>query len=59
MVENPEGKKIDRKPYRKPRLEQVKLIAEEAVLDNCKTAPGGGLGNPCGPTGQPLVTFGT
>ena len=58
MTKNPETKKTMRKPYNKPRLEQVKLIAEEAVLVNCKTHPGGGLGNPCGPTAQPLSIFG-
>ena len=26
-----------RQPYHKPQLEEVKLIAEEAVLGNCKT----------------------
>ena len=31
-------KKTTRQPYRKPQLEQVQLIAEEAVLSNCKTA---------------------
>ena len=31
-----------RKPYRKPRIEQVKLVPEEAVLSACKTLSGGG-----------------
>jgi len=27
-----------RKTYSKPKLEQVQLVAEEAVLEGCKTA---------------------
>lgn len=29
-----------KKPYQKPRLEEVKLVPEEAVLAFCKTASG-------------------
>ena len=29
--------KTTRRPYRKPQLEKVRLVAEEAVLTNCKT----------------------
>jgi hypothetical protein len=38
-----------RRPYHKPQLEQVQLIAEEAVLQGCKTRTGiGGEGfDPC------------
>jgi hypothetical protein len=28
--------KINRKTYRKPKLEQVQLVSEEAVLEACK-----------------------
>ncbi|PLX84649.1 MAG: hypothetical protein C0617_07360 [Desulfuromonas sp.] len=31
-----------KKAYRKPELEQVKLVMEEAVLEGCKTGTGGG-----------------
>ena len=31
-----------KRPYRKPQIEEVKLIPEEAVLTNCKTASGRG-----------------
>jgi len=30
-----------RKPYQKPTLERVRLVAEEAVLAGCKLAIGG------------------
>ena len=34
-----------RRPYRKPQVEQVQLVAEEQVLGLCKTADaGGGIG---------------
>jgi hypothetical protein len=29
--------KAFKRPYRKPRLEQVRLVAEEAVLMSCKS----------------------
>ena len=29
-----------RRPYNRPRIEQVRLIAEEAVLGSCKTTGG-------------------
>ena len=29
-----------RRPYRKPQLEQVQLVAEEAVLMGCKNSTG-------------------
>ena len=38
-----------RRPYRKPRIERVRLQPEEAVLSACKN-PGWG---PCAPPGQP------
>lgn len=31
-----------RKPYEKPRLERVRLVAEEAVLGGCKAVSQGG-----------------
>lgn len=31
-----------KKPYERPSLKEVKLIPEEAVLTNCKTATGRG-----------------
>ena len=30
-----------RRPYHKPQLEQVQLVAEEAVLTGCKSASSG------------------
>ena len=33
-----------RRPYRKPQLEQVQLVAEEAVLAQCKVKGGSGPG---------------
>jgi hypothetical protein len=30
--------KTIKRPYRKPRLEQVRLVVEEAVLMSCKSA---------------------
>ncbi len=30
-------KNSGRRPYREPRIERVPLVAEEAVLGNCKT----------------------
>ena len=43
-----------RRPYRKPQLEQVQLVAEEAVLVGCKTkrATGPDAG-PCNASGGP------
>ncbi len=32
--------KRTRRPYRKPQLEAVRLVAEEAVLTSCKLAGG-------------------
>jgi hypothetical protein len=44
-MEREKGIKTDRRPYRKPQLENVRLVAEEAVLTGCKftgSAAGGG-----------------
>jgi hypothetical protein len=53
MTEKSEGTR-PRRPYRKPQLEQVQLVAEEAVLVGCKTkrATGPDAG-PCNATGGP------
>ena len=40
MTEKREGTRA-RRPYDKPQLEQVQLMAEEAVLAGCKTNAGG------------------
>ena len=45
--------KTTRQPYRKPQLEQVQLVAEEAVLTNCKTAAAGG---PTSPTYSVIIS---
>jgi hypothetical protein len=49
----------NRKHYIKPKVEQVKLVAEEAVLASCK-APSAGAGpggkNNCRVKGVPCVT---
>jgi hypothetical protein len=40
-----------KKPYQKPKLEQVSLIPEEAVLTACKANTGiGGKSDRCPPT---------
>jgi hypothetical protein len=36
MREEDTGKK-NKRTYRKPQLEQVRLVSEEAVLEGCKT----------------------
>lgn len=38
----------ERKAYRKPRIEKVSLVPDEAVLGGCKTSNGGGQGLPYG-----------
>jgi hypothetical protein len=46
------GRVASRRPYRKPQLEQVKLVAEEAVLVGCKTKKATGPdAGPCNATG--------
>jgi len=35
-----ETKEKNRKNYKKPQINQVNLVIEEAVLQACKTAPG-------------------
>lgn len=48
MTKKTETKRA-RRSYRKPQLEQVRLVAEEAVLTNCKAVSGG---SPNKATGQ-------
>jgi hypothetical protein len=45
MNERNEGQAA-RRPYHKPQLEEVQLVAEEAILKNCKNAA-----NPAGKKG--------
>jgi hypothetical protein len=50
MNERNEGQAA-RRPYHKPQLEEVQLVAEEAVLMNCKgTASAGKNSVGCKPT---------
>lgn len=51
MIQGIEMKTM-RRPYSKPRLEQVLLVAEEAVLLNCKLAQGAGAVVPDNPPGR-------
>ena len=44
MNNNSQDKTTIRKPYHKPQMEQVQLIAEEAVLTGCKLQGGGSAG---------------
>lgn len=58
------AEKKTRRPYQKPRLEQVELIAEEATLTNCKfhgANPGGHAPamNCLTGVGESCVTFGS
>jgi hypothetical protein len=48
MIQETEAK-TTRRPYSKPQLEQVRLVAEEAVLLNCKSSQGSG------PAGSPPI----
>ncbi|MEC4676407.1 MAG: hypothetical protein VST72_05730 [Nitrospirota bacterium] len=40
MKKTTETEKKSRRPYNRPKIEQVQLIAEEAVLTTCKTTGG-------------------
>ena len=42
MTKKEKAQGTDRQPYRKPQMEQVRLLADEAVLAACKnqTSPG-------------------
>lgn len=49
-----------KKSYKKPEVAEVKLAAEEAVLNNCKIQPpAGDPPGPCNPNFDPLVTLGS
>ena len=41
MCANKKEDNMTRQPYQKPQLEEVKLVAEEAVLTNCKSRDAG------------------
>ena len=45
---NAEQAKVDKKPYTKPILTEVRLVAEEAVLGFCKDG-NSGVVQDCGP----------
>lgn len=50
MKKKERGQEIPRQTYRKPQLEQIRLLTEEAVLTFCKTAtlgPSRPAGVPC------------
>jgi hypothetical protein len=49
MSKQQEERESERKPYRKPTLERVKLMPEETVLAACKNPST----DPCPPPGQP------
>lgn len=40
MKEQDLSQKITRRPYQKPEIERVRLVAEEAVLNICKLGSG-------------------
>ena len=51
MTKDENRRRTQRKPYRKPRVEQIELIAEEQVLGGCKSEsgqPGIGMIEPYG-----------
>jgi hypothetical protein len=50
MAKELETEATTRRPYHKPHLEQVQLVAEEAVLRGCKTRQGTG-----GPSSTPCL----
>jgi hypothetical protein len=43
MNEKKNAGKNDRRTYRKPQLEQVQLVIEEALVTACKTGSGGSI----------------
>lgn len=56
----PTGVPTIRKPYQKPQIEQVRLVAEEAVLGNCKGgAWSGPTGGGCQTSGIPCTLLGS
>lgn len=51
MTKTKDGPRTPRRPYRKPCVEQVELVAEEQVLGGCKAVegqPGIGMTEPYG-----------
>jgi len=59
IINTPVENVISRKPYQKPQVIQVNLIAKEAVLSTgCKTSGQAGPLNPQGGTGN-CAPFGT
>jgi hypothetical protein len=54
-------KEKTRKNYKKPQINQVNLIIEEAVLQACKTGPGqsGKSGNNCDFSGCKKSVYGS
>lgn len=51
MINKEHGSKYSKKQYKKPQLEQVQLVFEEAVLQTCKT------GNATGPGGKSCIVI--
>jgi hypothetical protein len=51
VTKDEERRRTQRRPYRKPRVEQVDVVAEEQVLGGCKSEsgqPGIGMQEPYG-----------
>jgi hypothetical protein len=48
MERKEKGQGTKRRPYRKPYLEQVRLLADEAVLTACKNPTSPGKNEPAG-----------
>lgn len=53
MISSKGSTAVARKPYQKPRLEQVRLVPGQAVLEICKNPiqAGPGFLSNCGPVG--------
>jgi len=56
-----ETKEKNRKKYKKPQINRVNLVIEEAVLQACKTGPGlsGKAGNNCDFAGCKKSVYGS
>ena len=56
-----ETKEKNRKNYKKPQINQVNLVIEEAVLQACKTGPAasGALGRDCDFSGCKKSIYGS
>jgi hypothetical protein len=65
MMDNKKEQNVStRRPYHKPQLEEVRLVAEEAVLQNCKAIGvfgpyGVGVGSCQNPGGNICVNLGS